>query len=119
MTTMEPMLSLAELADRLDVSRASLRRWLRDAGVRAYSFGRSSVRYRECDVLQWLEQSGEDLDDEEADVGQDDGVEAEEDGEEDGDEDLDDDDDAGEDDAEEDEDADEDLDDDCAEDEDD
>lgn len=50
--------SLATLARVLDAGRSSVRRWLRQAGIRpiAMSDGpRSAIRYRWKDVQAWLE----------------------------------------------------------------
>lgn len=49
--------SLAAVAARLSTSRKSARRWLREAGVRAFVLGSGSngtVRYDGADVERWL-----------------------------------------------------------------
>jgi len=49
--------SLRTLAGLLDANRESVRRWLRDAGVRPIALGRGrngAVRYRWSDIERWL-----------------------------------------------------------------
>ena len=49
--------SLQTLSRLLDAHRSSVRRWLQDAGIRPIALGRGrngSIRYRWCDVEQWL-----------------------------------------------------------------
>ena len=49
--------SLKTLAQLLDAHRSSVRRWLRDAGVRPVSLGRGrngAIRYRWRDIEAWL-----------------------------------------------------------------
>jgi len=49
--------SLKTLAHLLDAHRSSVRRWLRDAGVRPVSLGRGrngAIRYRWRDIEAWL-----------------------------------------------------------------
>ncbi len=52
------LISLRELADRWDVSRATVRRRLRDGGVRAYYIGgdgmNATIRYSTEDVEVFL-----------------------------------------------------------------
>ncbi|MCH7720065.1 MAG: hypothetical protein IH988_03625 [Planctomycetes bacterium] len=50
--------SLRTLARLLDADRTSVRRWLKDAGVSPVVLGRGrngAIRYRWCDVEEWLE----------------------------------------------------------------
>lgn len=50
--------SLKSLAERLDAHRSSVRRWLRDAGVRPVALGRGrrgAIRYRWADIRAWLD----------------------------------------------------------------
>ena len=55
----EPLtISLKTLATRLDASRSSVRRWLRDAGIRPVAMAnvpKSAIRYRWPEVRSWLE----------------------------------------------------------------
>lgn len=57
-TDLAPLaVSLATLAKLLDAHRSSVRRWLRDAGVRPLALGRGcngAIRYRWSDVEEWL-----------------------------------------------------------------
>ena len=49
--------SLKTLATLLDAHRSSVRRWLRQAGIRPISLGRGfnvAIRYRWRDVEEWL-----------------------------------------------------------------
>jgi len=49
--------SLKAIADLLDTTRSSARRWLREAGVRPISLGRGAkgaIRYRWTEVEAWL-----------------------------------------------------------------
>jgi hypothetical protein len=49
--------SLKAIADLLDTTRSSARRWLKEAGVRPISFGRGAkgaIRYRWNEVEAWL-----------------------------------------------------------------
>ncbi len=49
--------SLKVIADLLDTTRSSARRWLREAGVRPISLGRGAkgaIRYRWTEVEAWL-----------------------------------------------------------------
>ena len=49
--------SLKAIADLLDTTRSSARRWLREAGVRPISLGRGAkgaIRYRWSEVEAWL-----------------------------------------------------------------
>lgn len=49
--------SLRTLALRLDAHRSSVRRWLREAGVRPISMSdaeNGAIRYRWADIEQWL-----------------------------------------------------------------
>ncbi|MFW6106547.1 MAG: helix-turn-helix domain-containing protein [bacterium] len=51
-------ISLKTVADLLDTSRSSARRWLREAGIRPVSVGRGrkgAIRFRMDDVRDWLE----------------------------------------------------------------
>ena len=50
--------SLRSVAELLDTSRSSARRWLREAGIRPVSVGRGrkgAIRYRMGDVREWME----------------------------------------------------------------
>lgn len=50
--------SLATLAQRLDASRCTIRRWLREADIRPVAMGRGkkgAIRYMWRDVQEWLE----------------------------------------------------------------
>jgi hypothetical protein len=50
--------SLKTLADQLDTTRTSVRRWLTAAGIRPVALGRGangSIRYRWSDVKAWLD----------------------------------------------------------------
>lgn len=49
--------SLKTLAQQLDAHRASVRRWLRDAGIRPVALGRgrnSAIRYYWKEIEVWL-----------------------------------------------------------------
>jgi hypothetical protein len=49
--------SLKAIADLLDTTRSSARRWLREAGIRPISLGRGAkgaIRYRWTEVVAWL-----------------------------------------------------------------
>jgi ethanolamine utilization protein EutP (predicted NTPase) len=53
--------SLKTLADMLDAHRSSVRRWLREAGIRPIVLGRGkngAIRYKWCDIQDWLESQG-------------------------------------------------------------
>jgi hypothetical protein len=61
-TTIQPgeplAISLKTLAEQLDTTRSSVRRWLREAGIRPIAIGRGrkgAIRYRWSDVRDWLE----------------------------------------------------------------
>lgn len=61
-TTIQPSeplaISLKTLAEQLDTTRSSVRRWLREAGIRPIAIGRGrkgAIRYRWSDVQDWLE----------------------------------------------------------------
>ena len=50
--------SLRTLAEQLDAHRSTVRRWLREAGVRPIAIGRGvngAIRYRWSDVQTWLD----------------------------------------------------------------
>jgi predicted DNA-binding transcriptional regulator AlpA len=50
--------SLKAIAELLDTTRSSARRWLKEAGVRPISFGRGAkgaIRYRWSEVQAWLQ----------------------------------------------------------------
>lgn len=50
--------SLKTLAEQLDTTRSSVRRWLREAGIRPIAIGRGrkgAIRYRWSDVRDWIE----------------------------------------------------------------
>jgi len=50
--------SLKTLSNMLDAHRSSVRRWLRDAGIRPIMLGHGrngAIRYRWHDVNEWLE----------------------------------------------------------------
>lgn len=50
-------MSLKAIADLLDTTRSSARRWLKEAGVRPISLGRGAkgaIRYRWTEVEAWL-----------------------------------------------------------------
>ncbi len=50
--------SLKTLAEQLDTTRLSVRRWLREAGIRPVAIGRGrkgAIRYRWSDVRQWFD----------------------------------------------------------------
>ena len=50
--------SLKTLAEQLDAHRSTVRRWLREAGVRPIAIGRGvngAIRYRWADVQAWLD----------------------------------------------------------------
>jgi hypothetical protein len=50
--------SIKTLALRLDAHRSSVRRWLREAGIRPIALGRGrngAIRYHWRDVRDWLE----------------------------------------------------------------
>ena len=55
----EPLaISLKTLAEQLDTTRSSVRRWLREAGIRPIAIGRGrkgAIRYRWPDVRDWIE----------------------------------------------------------------
>ena len=49
--------SLKSIAELLDTTRSSARRWLREAGIRPIAIGRGAkgaIRYRWCDIEAWL-----------------------------------------------------------------
>ena len=50
--------SLKTLAEQLDAHRSTVRRWLREAGIRPIAIGRGvngAIRYRWADVQAWLD----------------------------------------------------------------
>ena len=50
--------SLKTLAEQLDTTRSSVRRWLREASIRPIAIGRGrkgAIRYRWSDVRQWFD----------------------------------------------------------------
>ena len=50
--------SLKTLAEQLDAHRSTVRRWLREAGIRPIAIGRGingAIRYRWSDVQAWLD----------------------------------------------------------------
>ena len=50
--------SLKTLAQMLDAHRSSVRRWLRQAGIRPIALGRGrngAIRYKWCDVQDWVD----------------------------------------------------------------
>jgi len=52
------VVSLRTLANMLDAHRSSVRRWLQEAGIRPVVLGRGrngAIRYRWCDIQDWLE----------------------------------------------------------------
>lgn len=61
-TTIQPSeplaISLKTLAEQLDTTRSSVRRWLREAGIRPIAIGsgrKGAIRYRWSDVQAWLD----------------------------------------------------------------
>lgn len=53
------MLTSTEVAQALGVSPSTLSRWrARGVGPRVYWLGRACPRYREQDILEWLERNG-------------------------------------------------------------
>ena len=57
-TTERMTVSLKTLADRLDAHRSSVRRWLREAGIKPVAVGRGrkgAIRYRWVEVRDWLD----------------------------------------------------------------
>ena len=49
--------SLKTLAQRLDASRSTVRRWLREAGIRPLAIGngpKGAIRYRWSDIKAWV-----------------------------------------------------------------
>ncbi|MBN2269774.1 MAG: helix-turn-helix domain-containing protein [Sedimentisphaerales bacterium] len=51
------VLSLKTIAELLDTTRSSARRWLKEAGIRPISLGRGArgaIRYRRDDIEAWL-----------------------------------------------------------------
>jgi len=55
----EPLaVSLRTLAEKLDAHRSTVRRWLREAGIRPIAIGQGvngAIRYRWSDVQAWLD----------------------------------------------------------------
>jgi predicted DNA-binding transcriptional regulator AlpA len=52
------MLTTAQVAEALGVDSSTLSRWRsRGVGPRVYWLGKASPRYREQDVLEWLERN--------------------------------------------------------------
>lgn len=52
------MLTSAQVAQRLGVSPSTLCRWrAQGIGPRVYWLGKASPRYREGDILEWLERN--------------------------------------------------------------
>jgi predicted DNA-binding transcriptional regulator AlpA len=52
------MLTSGEVAERLGVSTSTLCRWrAQGIGPRVYWLGKASPRYRETDILEWLERN--------------------------------------------------------------
>ena len=52
------LINLKTVAVLVDAHRSSVRRWLRDAGVRPVAVGRGrngAIRYRWRDIRQWLD----------------------------------------------------------------
>ena len=55
------VVSLNTLANMLDAHRSSVRRWLREAGIRPIVLGHGkngAIRYKWCDIQDWLESQG-------------------------------------------------------------
>jgi hypothetical protein len=53
----ERLVSLKTLAQGFEVDRASVRRWLQEAGIRAVVLGKGrngAIRYRWRDVQEWI-----------------------------------------------------------------
>ena len=51
-------ISLKSLAELLDTTRSSARRWLKEAGIRPVALGRGAkgaIRYKWKDIETWLE----------------------------------------------------------------
>jgi len=51
------LISLKTVAKLVDAHRSSVRRWLREAGIRPIAVGRGcngAIRYRTCEIRQWL-----------------------------------------------------------------
>jgi len=51
------VLSLKTIAELLDTTRSSVRRWLKEAGIRPISLGRGArgaIRYKWEDIKAWL-----------------------------------------------------------------
>lgn len=54
----EPMWTLAQLAEYLQIPEKTIRNWrVSGAGPRGFRVGRH-VRFRRADVMEWLEQTG-------------------------------------------------------------
>ncbi len=54
----QTVVSLKTLSDMLDAHRSSVRRWLKEAGIRPIVLGRGrngAIRYRWSDIQDWLE----------------------------------------------------------------
>lgn len=52
------LLTTAQVAEALGVDPSTLSRWRsRGVGPRVYWLGKASLRYREQDVLEWLERN--------------------------------------------------------------
>ncbi|MHC4543006.1 MAG: helix-turn-helix domain-containing protein [Planctomycetota bacterium] len=51
-------ISLKSIAELLDTTRSSVRRWLKEAGIRPLAMGRGAkgaIRYKWKDIERWLE----------------------------------------------------------------
>jgi excisionase family DNA binding protein len=59
MTSMEKLLTVSELAERLGISAGTAYHWLSQGRLPAVRFSKRCVRFRESDVQKMLEQLGQ------------------------------------------------------------
>lgn len=53
---MEKLLTIRELAERLSIAEGTAYHWLSEGRLKCVRFSNRCVRFRECDVLEMLDQ---------------------------------------------------------------
>jgi excisionase family DNA binding protein len=56
---MEKLLTIRELAERLNIAEGTAYRWLSQGRLKCVRFSKRCIRFRECDVQKMLEQLGQ------------------------------------------------------------